>query len=76
MLLVASLVSHAGLQNSLKRGRKALLCVEGMHSSKKLVRTRGFLQSAIFTFAETLNTHVIISVAEQQIQRNQHISGD
>lgn len=54
MLFVASLVSHAGLQNSANLGRNALFSTEGMHSSKKFVRTMGEHSWAILEFAQTV----------------------
>ena len=52
-LFVASRVSHPILQSSVNLGRNAVSKTEGMHISKKLVRSSGEAGVAILTFAVT-----------------------
>ena len=65
ILFVASLVSHAMLQNSVKRGRNAVLLTDGMHISKKFVSTSGCELSAMFTSAHTVNTVSLLHLSHK-----------
>ena len=59
MLLVANLVSQFMLQNSINLGKNAESLIEGIQSSKKLVRTIGVLTEATGIFAEAVKVTLL-----------------
>ena len=63
MLFVASLVSHALLQNSVNLGRNAVSEVLGIQISKKFVSTSGCCFVAMLTCAQTVKTDSLLHLS-------------